>query len=194
MVPALVRRTWPEDLVEDAIRAFLLKQLEKPLPPHIGMPRNFMAKAFRFHCIDCYEAPHRQESQGDQETAPRELATEGSSSPEARALQAERARALRAALQTLDLEDRIVLKLDDAPELLDDEELGWMGARLGLDNATVLDAVLSADGIYAITHLFDPGDDVPGDVEARRKRMERFRRRRARARDKLRPHLEAVTR
>lgn len=192
MVPALVRRTWPEDLVEDALRAFLLKLIKKPLPPDIQKRRNYVAQAFRYHCIDCFEARRRQENSVGSETAPWEPLTESSPSPESIVLQAERDQELRGALGKLDIADRIVLKLDDAPELLDDEELGWMGARLGLDNAAVLKEVMSAEGIYAITHVFDPGDDVPGDSGARRKRMERFRRRRARAREKMRALLVAV--
>jgi len=141
MVPALVKRTWPEHLVEDALYAFLLKLIENPLPPDIERLRSYVARAFRYHCIDCYEARRRQENLIGNETAPWEPPTESSPSPEAIALQAEQGRELRGALGRLDIADRIVLKLDGAPELLDDEELGWMGARLGLDNASVSKAV-----------------------------------------------------
>lgn len=189
MVPALVRRTWPDHLVEEALGAFLLKLLEKPLPRDIERLRGYVARAFRHHCVDCYEARRRQGAADGSEVAPWEAPMEGAPSPEVLALQVEQARELREALGKLDIADRIVLKLDDAPELLDDEELDWMGARLGLDNAAVLAAVMAAEGPYAVTHVFDPGDDLPDDGEARRKRMERFRRRRARARDKIRALL-----
>jgi hypothetical protein len=33
MVPVLARRTWPGDVIEDALRGFLVKVIEVPLPP-----------------------------------------------------------------------------------------------------------------------------------------------------------------
>ena len=108
------------------------------------------------------------------------------------ALEGERARQLHAAIRQLEIADRIVLKLDLAPELLDDEDVRWLAARMEMDTAAIRQAVTSAEDIHALTRIFDPGDDDPDDPEIRRKRMERFRRRRARAREKLRALLQEV--
>ena len=107
-------------------------------------------------------------------------------------LNAERGRQLRAALQRLEIADRIVLKLDHAPELLEDDEVRWLADRAGMEPATIWQAVTSAEDVHDLTRVFDPQDDNPSDPQDRRKRMERFRRRRARARDKLRALLQEV--
>ncbi|MDP2270499.1 MAG: hypothetical protein Q8K32_07170 [Archangium sp.] len=193
MVPLQVRRTWPEDLVEDALRDFLLKLVDVPLPPGIENPRRYLARAFRNHCIDLHEARRRRrEVSVEDGPAGWDPPADGSESPTEIALQGERARQLHAALRQLVIADRIVLKLDHAPELLDDDEVRWLAARTEMDAAAIRQAVASSEDMHAITRIFDPGDDDPDDPEIRRKRMERFRRRRARARQKLRVLLREV--
>jgi len=43
MVPGLVRRTWPQDLIEDALRDFLHKLVNSPLPNNIDNLRSYLS-------------------------------------------------------------------------------------------------------------------------------------------------------
>jgi DNA-directed RNA polymerase specialized sigma24 family protein len=191
MVPVLVRRTWPGDAIEDALRDFLVKVIEVPLPPGIDDLRRYLGRAFRNHCIDVHEArSRRRETPVDDAAGGWESPSEDGVSPATLVLDAERGRHLRAALQRLEIADRIVLKLDHAPELLEDDEVRWLADRAGMEPATIRQAVTSAEDVHDLTRVFDPEDDNPSDPQDRRKRMERFRRRRARARDKLRALLQ----
>jgi len=191
MVPVLARRTWPGDVIEDALRDFLAKVIKVPLPPKIDDLRRYLGRAFRNHCIDVHEArSRRRETLVDAAAGGWEPPSEDGVSPATLVLEAERGRHLRAALQRLEIADRIVLKLDHAPELLDDDEVRWLADRAGMEPATIRQAVTSAEDVHDLTRVFDPEDDNPSDPQDRRKRMERFRRRRARARDKLRALLQ----
>lgn len=191
MVPVLVRRTWSHETLEDGLRDFLLKMIESPLPDGIRDLRRYLARAFRNHCIDLHEARGRRseipidELPGSWEAVPDEGASLVSL-----ALQEEQRRHIQAAVLRLETADRIVLKLEHAPEWLDDDELLWLASRAATTVAAVRAAVTSADDMHALTRVFDPADDDPDDAEVRRKRMERFRRRRARAREKLRAFLQ----
>jgi DNA-directed RNA polymerase specialized sigma24 family protein len=190
MVPGLARRTWPPDVIEDALRDFLVKVIEVPLPPGIDDLRRYLGRAFRNHCIDVHEARSRRRETSTNDAAEGwDPPIEDDVSPAAVVLVAERSRQLRAALQRLEIADSIALKLDDAPELLDDDEIRWLADRIGTEPATIREAVASAEDVHDLTRVFDPQDDNPDDPQERRKRMERFRRRRARARDKLRTLL-----
>jgi DNA-directed RNA polymerase specialized sigma24 family protein len=191
MVPGLARRTWPGDVIEDTLRDFLAKVIEVPLPAGIDDLRRYLGRAFRNHCIDVHEArSRRRETPLDDAAGGWEPPSEDGVSPATLALDAERGRHLRAALQRLEIADRIVLKLDHAPELLEDDEVRWLADRAAMEPATIRQAVTSAEDVHDLTRVFDPEDDNPSDPQERRKRMERFRRRRARARDKLRALLQ----
>lgn len=193
MVPGLVRRTWPQDLVEDALRSFLVKLLEKPLPAPLDKPRGYVAQAFRNCCIDLHMAwRRRRESSIEDAPAGWEPPADSDESPADVASREEEAQLIRAAIGQLEIADRIALKLDDAPEWLDDEEVRWLSDCGGTSPLEVRRAVASAEDMHALTRVFDLGDDDPQDPQARRKRMERFRRRRARAREKLRELLREV--
>lgn len=193
MVPGVVKRTWPGDLVEDAIHAFLTRLIEVPLPPGIDNLPGYLSRAFRNHCIDQYEARRRRkESSVEGGPGGWEPSTQHDESPAEVALRRERAERLHLVLQQLEIADRVVLKLEHAPEWLDSEEMGWLAGRLALDEAKVWEGILAAEDMHALTRIFDPGDDDPEDPALRRKRMERFRRRRARAREKLRALLVEV--
>lgn len=191
MTPASVRRAWPEDLVEDAIRDFLVRLVETPLPNDIADLRAYLRRAFRNHCIDCYRARARKHEMpleaGESEW---ESSAEPSSSPLQAVLHDEQRSRVLAALARLSLADRVVLKLELAPEWLDEEEVAWLGERTASTPSDVREAIDAANDIHALTRIFDPGEDDPNDPEGRRMRMERFRRRRARAREKLKAQLE----
>lgn len=195
MVPSLVRRTWPDDLIDDALQRVLERLVRKPLPPDIDDPRKYLARTLRNRCIDLYEARRRrQERSLDDAPAGWEPPADVAESPAELALQRERAHQVQAAVARLDVADRVVLKLDHAPEWLTNEEMDWLSSRTDVGATELRDAIAAADDMHALTRIFDPGDDDLDDPEARRKRMERFRRRRARARDKLRELLQEVVR
>jgi hypothetical protein len=82
--------------------------------------------------------------------------------------------------------------MTDAPELLTWEELSWLGARAGLSADAARERVMGGPSVYELTLLFDPGD-APIDGKDRRDRMERFRKRRERARQRLRASLAGST-
>ena len=191
MIPPLIRRSWPEDLVEDALREFLMRLIEQPLPDGIGNLRAYLRRSFGNHCTDCFRARERRpESPLEPEIGDWEVPSASDPSPLEVALRREREGQLHAALARLAIADRVVLKLEFAPEWLDAKDAGWLAERAGLSTPDLRDAIAAADGIHALTRLFDPGDDDSNDTELRRKRMERFRRRRARARDKLHELLQ----
>jgi len=192
LVPAMVRQSWPADLVEDALHSFLLKLAEVPLPGGIDHPKSYLARALRNHCIDTHQArTRRRESSLEGAPAGWAPATDERDSPVESLDRRQQAERLHAALGKLAVADRIVLKLVHAPEWLDGEEVNWLGQRLAMDRESVRRAVAAAAGdTHALTRIFDPGDDDPEDLAARRLRMERFRRRRARAREKLRDLLQ----
>lgn len=194
MIPALVWRTWTEDLIQDALRSFLVKLLEKPLPEPTDNLRAYLATALKRHCIDLYEArrgrrttsiedmPQGWEPPASSSESPLEIA-------EQRELSEKRTEKLRSALLTLSVEDRIALKLAHAPERLDAAEIQWLSVRANMDTKEVRRLIQSTDDIYPLTHVFDPGDEPLDDPAVRRKRMERFRKRRSRACAQLREIL-----
>ncbi|RZO63732.1 MAG: sigma-70 family RNA polymerase sigma factor [Sandaracinaceae bacterium] len=191
MTPALVRRSWPDDLVEDALQDFLVRLVEHRLPSDIADLRAYLRRAFGNHCIDSYRARARKrETSLESSAVDWERPQEPAASPLDAVLRDEQRARVQAALVRLSLADRVVLKLELAPEWLEEEEVAWLAERTASSRREIREAIDVADDMYALTRIFDPGDDDPDDPEARRMRMERFRRRRARAREKLRALLE----
>ena len=188
-VPPLVRRTWPAEDVDDALREFLTRLLERPLPSEIDDPKRYVVRAFRNRCIDLHRAQqrHREAVEGQAFEWTAESAVEGRVA--SRLEEQQRADAVQIAVHQLPPADRIALKLVDAPEWLDATEIEWLANRLGIGASDVRGRLSAADGIHSLTEIFDP--PVPGEQDDRRLRMERFRRRRARAREKLRAILDA---
>lgn len=195
MTPPQVRRSWPDDLVEDALRSFLKKLVQEPLPEDVDNLRGYLKVAFRNHCIDVHRSRRRRKEKPVDEVAPGwEPSTGPEELPERATIKAEYTDRVQTALSQLELPDRIALKLVLAPQWLDNEELAWLGDGLDLSTDEVCQAAIKAPDTHALTRIFDPGDDDPDDPELRRKRMERFRKRRARAREKLKAVLEEVSR
>lgn len=176
------------EILNDALQNFLEGLLKKPLPCLPENPRAYLRRALRNRCIDLLRKQQRrsevpiQEDQGRESPANEPPADHGME-------RHEDAAQLRAALATLAIQDRVALKLVDAPELLDTQELRWLGERGRLSQDQVLERIHAATDVYHLTEIFDPPKDAA--VDDRRHRMERFRRRRGRARDKLRPLMEA---
>lgn len=186
-VPPLVRRSWPEEQVDDVLREFLARLLDRPLPADVEDPRRYLIRAFRNSCIDRHRALQRRMEVPIPEPTTWEPAEAGPS-PAQRIEDQERARWVQGALEALPLADRVAIKLVDAPEWLDEAELAWLAERTGLSIEATSSAIQAAGDVYALTELFDP--PTLGGADDRRQRMERFRRRRGRAREKLRELLE----
>ena len=193
MTPALVRRSWPADLVEDALRDFLVRLVEHRPPSDIADLRAYLRRAYGNHCIDSYRARARKrETSIEASPGGWESPEEPEASPLRAMLRDEQRARVHAALVRLSLADRVVLKLELAPEWLAEEEVAWLAERTAQTPLGVREAIDAAHDMHALTRIFDPGDDDPDDPEVRRMRMERFRRRRARAREKLRAQLEGA--
>jgi DNA-directed RNA polymerase specialized sigma24 family protein len=187
MVPPVVRRTWPADQVVDILRDVLRRLLEQRcVPTDLRSPRGYFRAMLRTAFIE----EHRQRLR-----RPEELLAARDADPEQiedaardqfdQVAASERSAVLRAALTQLSLPDRVALKLEHDPDWLDAEEAAWLAARNGCSVDAVVARASPVRDMYEITKLFDPGDDDPSDGQARRKRMERFRKRRDRARDEL---------
>jgi RNA polymerase sigma factor (sigma-70 family) len=190
MTPALVRRSWPEDLIEDALRDFLVRIVESRLPDDITDLRAYLRRAFSNHCIDCFRARARKRETSFEATeAEWERPAEQALSPLDGLLRHEQRVRVLGALARLSPSDRVVLKLELAPEWLTEAEVSWLAERTGSAVSNVREAIDAAKDMHALTRIFDPDDDGPDDPDLRRIRMERFRRRRARAREKLRVQL-----
>ena len=193
MIPAAVRRTCPDDVIDEVLQGLLERLVRKPLPTGIRDPRGYLARSLRNRFTDQYKARRRRGERSLEDTPDGwEPPADPAHSPAAVTLQRERAHQVQTAVATLEVADRVVLKLEHAPEWLTGQELRWLASRTGVAPHDLRDAIAAADDTHALTRIFDPGDDDPDDADLRRRRMERFRRRRARARDKLRELLEEV--
>lgn len=186
-IPPMVRRTWPVEQVEDALREALARLLERPLPADLDDPRRYVVRAFENRCIDLHRAQQRH-LKATEKAAAEWAPNDPSGGAERRMEEHQRAVAFQAALDRLSIADRVALKLVDGPEWLDATELEWLANGQGKSAAEVRSAIAAAEDIHALTEIFDPPS--PGDGEDRRLRMERFRRRRGRAREKLRAILD----
>lgn len=188
MVPALTHRSPSWDLVEDALAETLKRLIERRLPSQVTDLRAYLARVFRNRCIDGCRARKREtslESGVPEWESPEDV----SASPFHAVLRDEGRARMQAALAHLSLVDRVVLKLESAPEWLTDEEVAWLAERTASTPAAVREAIGAAPDMHALTRIFDSRDDDLDDPKVRRKRMERFRRRRDRAREKLRAFL-----
>ncbi len=78
-----------------------------------------------------------------------------------------------------------MIKLVEVPQALTWEELSWLAKRGGVSAKDIWDRGLEHLDLLELSLIFDPGPR-PETAKERRDRLERFRRRRSRARDKLR--------
>ncbi len=173
-IPTGVRRRWSAEAVEDALQGFLSRLLTRPLPAGIEAPERYIHRSFRNWCIDIERTEVRRPTDPWEES----IASESfQREVEAREELAQTC----AALDSLRIEDRVVIKMADAPRLLTWEELDWLARRASLSAMEVRDRLLGDIDGYGLTLIFDPGHE-PMDAKGRRDRMERFRKRRERAR------------
>lgn len=188
-IPAEVRRRWPTEQVEDTLQGFLERLLSRPLPAAAAeAPAGYLCRAFRNWCIDVERGRRRRSTEPWDDDAEFAVARDR---PDHAAR--ERLEKTVAALGGLSVADRTALKLAHAPDLLTDEELDWLGARCGIAPAAVDARLRTNPSVYDLTLLFDPGPE-PTDAKGRRDRMERFRKRRERARERLQTLLDGGSR
>lgn len=191
MVPRRFRDGSSRADVEDALQKTLFRLVKVPLPPGIGNLAAYLRTVLRNECIDGLRARqrrHRREVPTDAQSG-WELPTVEPSAADTLEQRRE-VEQIHAALNQLDVADRVALKLEHGPEWMTDDEMSWLAARGGVSVGEVRRMIESLEGsdderMHALTRIFDPGDDDATDPAARRLRMERFRKRRARAREKL---------
>ncbi len=177
--PPAARRRWPQEQLDDALQGFLTRLLQRPLPTAArSKPAPYLIRSFKNWCIDVERGRKRSAAEPWEDDAPAESTSDDH---EAR----ERLAQLSKAVDKLGIEDRVALKMADAPAMLTWEELGWLAKRSGLAEEEVRDRVLACPPVFELTMIFDPGPE-PKTTKGRRDRMERFRKRRARARQRLR--------
>lgn len=181
-LPPMVARRWSPDQIDDAVQGFLEKRLATPLvEAAIECPAAWMRTSFRRWCIDRYRKRKEDRTEPLDPTAEVGVMT---SRPEHR----ERIARASTALGRLSVADRVAIKLVDLPLGLDRDELDWLARRCGRSADEVRGIALSAPDVFELTFLVDPGA-VPSDARDRRRRMERFRKQRNRARQRLREQL-----
>ncbi len=177
-LPRTVPRRWPLEQVEDAIQSFLARLLGRPLPTSIlSSPGGYVVRAFRNSCLDIERGRRRASSDPWDDESPHRASQQDVETRD-------EVRRTGIALGRLRMEDRVALKLEAAPETLTDPEWGWLAERAGLAQEEVWRRALAAEDVYGLTLLYDPGPE-PVDGKGRRDRMERFRKRRERAREAL---------
>jgi DNA-directed RNA polymerase specialized sigma24 family protein len=183
MVPPLVRRTLPPDQLEDGLRALLLALLEKPISAErISSPKAYFRKMLSNHFVDLQRARQRRRETPIQvggQLLHEEVSEE--QSPALVASHREELRQVESAMRQLSVADRVALKLEHGPDWLTGDELAWLEERTGLGPSELWQSIAAADDMQALSRIIDPGDDDPADPGQRRHRMERFRKRRARA-------------
>ena len=179
----------PSDFRDTVLQSFLARLLERPLPEReVPNPRGYFTTIYRRHGLDLIRKRQRREAKvegGIQDVLPNPCSSDAAQEAHAR----ERLRRVEQAMRQLPIADRVVLKVSEAPRWLTSEENAWLAARASLSVDELQSRLSGAVTRYEVTLVFDPGD-TKEDATSRRKRMERFRRRQARARGKLRSLLQ----
>lgn len=174
IAPRLARKLGDE-IVRDLVQQFLLDLQRKPLPSSPEHPRTYLGRALQNRALSLLRrkdaAPFAEvpDPPPAHITPPQERQTA--------------AREVLRALQTLSMEDRVALKLSEAPEALDDDEIDWLAVRAGLPRGEVQSRALRAESASERILLFDPVHG-PDEREAGRA-IDRFHKRVSRARQRL---------
>lgn len=178
------------DVLEDDIASFLQDWLRDGALDEITNPKAFFRQSFRNHCIDRLRSRQRGFGKAVRSVSV-ELADETAADVFETLSAAEQAERVLLALGEFGIEDRVAVKLCDAPERLTESELGWIAARRGCEVEEIrgqLREASSSDDLSLLLEL--RSDDLEG-AEARSRRIDRFRKRVSRARARLRDALEA---
>lgn len=184
MFPSHIRNVWSDEMRDDVLQSFLSKLIERPLPQNIDHIRSYMRSMLRNHCMDHHRRMARDFNTQDDVNKLEQTKAKHQSDENPAIIKQELERRL-ASFAQLPISDRVVLKLNYACNWLEQDEMVWLAARSGLSIEQLRTTLAEEHDTYALSHIFDPGDDRSEDKEARRKRMERFRRRRSRAQARL---------
>lgn len=183
---AIVRGQLYERHFEDALQRLLCLLMRKPLREEVRHPEKYLSNKLRWLCLD----ERRRAKDGRHTSLTADHVDADRMSPQPQAADAvlqtrSQTEALRSALRQLKTQDRVAILLVAAPQELTEPDLRWLASRCGLSVSATERAAIQAGDAYTCSLLFDPGDDDPDDLMLRRKRLERFRRRRGRARAAL---------
>lgn len=198
MVPLKVGEAGRADVVQVFLRSLLEKKRET-FAPNVDNAQAWFRTGLKRKAIDIHRKLMRTpegflETNDPDESESTEawlanivfaLEPSRESCVEQEALARENARRIEDAMAQIKVPSRTILRLLLAPENLSDTESDWLSEQMGADVEVVRKRALEAAGdARACSFLVDP--PVVGEEDDSRKRLERFRKRRARARDELR--------
>lgn len=175
-------RTLGDATVRDLVQQFVLDLCKRPLPSTPEHPRTYLGRALQNRALSHLRRKQAEPMAIVPEPPPEHLAPAAERRAEAR-------QALRV-IQTLSMEDRVALKLSDAPEALDLDELDWLAARAGVPHDEVRALAFRAETAGDRVRLFDPGSSAD-DFDAGRA-VDRFHQRVSRVRKRLRALWEGA--
>ena len=188
-LPAAVKRGLPLADQDDAINSMLKRLIEQPLPEELDDLHSYLMAIFRNHCLDMGRKARRMAGRDAAFCEEWPVHQPRGRTPEEELASARISRAINAAFEKLPIEDRVAAKLDLAPERLTPGELAWISGRLAVTPEDAATAIRHATDKYELTKIFDPGTDDPTDMDARRRRLDRFLKRVNRASQKLKAAL-----
>jgi len=173
--PRLARKLG-DQTIADLVQQFILDLHERPLPTTPDHPRSYLGRALQNRALSLLRV-----------RAPEPMAVVGRTRAEPFVPSHERqvaARQVLRALQTLSMEDRVALKLADAPEALDADEVDWLANHSGHPRADIHSLAVHAENASERVRLFEPTRETtdPRDDE---RAIERFHKRVSRARQRL---------
>lgn len=173
--PRLARKLGAE-IVRDLVQEFLLYLHQKPLPTTPEHPRTYLGRALQNRALSHLRRKHEEPMAALPEPQPAHFVP----APERQVA----ARQILRALQTLSMEDRVALKLAEAPEALDPDELDWLAARLDATRDEARARALRADNTAERVLLFEPAPAAADELQGGRA-IDRFHKRVSRARQRL---------
>lgn len=175
LAPRLARRLG-EETVRDLVQQFLLDLQRRPLPTLPDHPRTYLGRALQNRALSLL----RRKDAEPVPVVPEPLQEDLVAVQERRLA----AREVLHALQGLSMEDRVALKLSEAPEELDGEELDWLAARGGASREGVRAACLRVERAEERAALFE-GRQEPFDATEVQRAIDRLHKRVSRARQRL---------
>lgn len=175
LAPRLARKLGDET-VRDLVQQFLLDLHRKDLPTTPDHPKTYLGRALQNRALSHL----RHKAPEPMAVVPEPPAEHSMPSQERQVA----ARQVLRALQTLSMEDRVALKLSDAPEALDADEIDWLAKRANVSRADVRTLAARAENASERVRLFESS---LASVDERKggRAIDRFHKRVSRARQRL---------
>ncbi len=189
-VPLWVREGLGQAAVDALVQSFLEKMLAVSLPQTVESPRGYLIRAFQNHARSEVRSLRRRKEVPEQDLPALSAAVEPDGP-----IEVERSRSrvlLLAALERLSVEDRIILKLQIVPEWISPQDLLWLSGRTGASPAEISHRIICAEGSYELSLVFEPSTGRAGSKKDRSRRLDRFRKRKDRALERLRTAMKEV--